>query len=32
MFQLAGKVLGEAEKLSLALDYEGEFVSQRLKA
>ncbi|MDB5930898.1 MAG: Hemerythrin cation binding domain protein [Polaromonas sp.] len=32
VFQLAGKVLGEAEKLSLALAYEGEFVSQRLKA
>lgn len=32
VFQLAGKVLGEAEKLALALDYEGEFVSQRLKA
>lgn len=32
VFQLAGKVLGEAEKLSLARDYEGEFVSQRLKA
>ena len=32
VFQLAGKVLGEAEKLSLAKDYEGEFVSQRLKA
>ena len=32
IFQLAGKVLGEAEKLSLAQDYEGEFVSQRLKA
>jgi hemerythrin-like domain-containing protein len=32
VFQLAGKVLGEAEKLSLALEYEGEFVSQRLKA
>lgn len=32
IFQLAGKVLGEDEKLSLALDYEGEFVSQRLKA
>ena len=32
MFQLAGKVLGEAEKLSLALDYESEFVSQRIKA
>jgi hypothetical protein len=31
VFQLAGKVLGEAEKLSLAKDYEGEFVSQRLK-
>ena len=31
VFQLAGKVLGEQEKLSLALDYEGEFVSQRLK-
>jgi hypothetical protein len=31
IFQLAGKVLSEAEKLSLALDYEGEFVSQRLK-
>ena len=32
VFQLAGKVLGEDEKLSLALDYEGEMVSQRLKA
>ncbi len=32
VFQLAGKVLTEAEKLSLAKDYEGEFVSQRLKA
>ena len=32
VFQLAGKVLGEAEKLSLALDYESEFVSQRVKA
>lgn len=32
VFQLAGKVLSEAEKLSLARDYEGEFVSQRLKA
>jgi hemerythrin superfamily protein len=32
IFQLAGKVLGEAEKLSLARDYEGEFVSQRVKA
>ena len=31
VFQLAGKVLGEDEKLSLARDYEGEFVSQRLK-
>lgn len=31
VFQLAGKVLSEAEKLSLAKDYEGEFVSQRLK-
>ncbi|ABM38762.1 hemerythrin domain-containing protein [Polaromonas naphthalenivorans] len=31
VFQLAGKVLGEAEKLSLAKDYEGEFTSQRLK-
>ena len=32
VFQLAGKVLSEAEKLSLAKDYEGEFVSQRVKA
>ena len=32
VFQLAGKVLGEAEKLSLAKGYEGEFVSQRVKA
>ncbi len=32
VFQLAGKVLSEAEKLSLARDYEGEFVSQRIKA
>jgi len=32
IFQLAGKVLSEAEKLSLARGYEGEFVSQRLKA
>jgi len=32
VFQLAGKVLSEAEKLSLALDYESEFVSQRVKA
>ncbi|HYW56141.1 MAG TPA: hemerythrin domain-containing protein [Polaromonas sp.] len=31
IFQLAGKVLSEAEKLSLAREYEGEFVSQRLK-
>ena len=31
VFQLAGKVLSEAEKLSLAKEYEGEFVSQRLK-
>jgi len=31
VFQLAGKVLGEEEKQSLALDYEGEFVTQRLK-
>lgn len=32
IFQLAGKVLGEGEKLSLAKGYEGEFVSQRVKA
>lgn len=32
IFQLAGKVLSDAEKLSLAKGYEGEFVSQRLKA
>lgn len=32
VFQLAGKVLGEREKLTLAKDYEGEFVSQRMKA
>lgn len=32
VFQIAGKVLGEAQKLSLALDYESEFVSQRVKA
>jgi hypothetical protein len=32
VFQLAGKVLSEDEKRSLALAYEGEFVSQRLKA
>ena len=31
VFQLAGKVLTEAEKLSLAKGYEGEFVSQRTK-
>jgi len=30
VFQLAGKVLTEAEKLSLAKGYEGEFVSQRV--
>ena len=32
IFQLAGKVLSDAEKLKLAKGYEGEFVSQRLKA
>jgi hemerythrin-like domain-containing protein len=32
IFQLAGKVLSEAEKLSLAKSYEGEFLSQRVKA
>lgn len=32
IFQLAGKVLSEAEKISLAKGYEGEFVSQRIKA
>jgi hypothetical protein len=32
VFQLAGKVLSEAEKISLAKGYEGEFVSQRTKA
>lgn len=32
VFQLAGKVLSEAQKISLARDYEGEFVSQRIKA
>ena len=32
IFQLAGKVLTEAEKLSLAKGYEGEFLSQRVKA
>ena len=31
VFQLAGKVLSESDKLSLAKDYEGEFVSQQLK-
>ena len=31
VFQLAGKVLSESEKLSLAKDYKGEFVSQRTK-
>ena len=31
VLQLAGKVLTEAEKISLAKDYEGEFVSQRVK-
>ena len=31
VFQLAGKVLTEAEKISLAKDYEGAFVSQRVK-
>lgn len=31
VFQLAGKVLTEAEKRSLAKEYEGEFVSQRTK-
>ena len=31
VFQLAGKVLTEAEKISLAKEYEGEFVSQRVK-
>ncbi|MDB5889362.1 MAG: hemerythrin protein [Polaromonas sp.] len=32
VFQLAGKVLSEAQKLSLAKAYEGEFLSQQLKA
>lgn len=32
VFQLAGKVLTKAQKLSLAKDYEGEFVSQRTKS
>ena len=31
VFQLAGKVLTEAQKVSLAKEYEGEFVSQRTK-
>lgn len=31
VFQLAGKVLTETEKMSLAKGYEGEFVSQRIK-
>ena len=31
IFQVAGKVLTEAEKISLAKDYEGEFLSQRIK-
>ena len=31
VFQLAGKVLTEAEKISLAKEYEGEFVTQRTK-
>ncbi|MES2415225.1 MAG: hemerythrin domain-containing protein [Pseudomonadota bacterium] len=31
VFQLAGKVLTEKEKVTLAKDYEGEFVSQRTK-
>lgn len=30
IFQLAGKVLGEAEKTSLARDYEAEFATLRL--
>ena len=29
---LAGKVLIEAQKLSLAKDYEGDFFAQRVKA
>lgn len=32
IFQLAGKVLSDSEKSSLAKGYEGEFVSQRVKA
>lgn len=31
-FQLAGKLLSEAQKRALARDYEAEFVSQRVKA
>ena len=31
VFQLAGKVLTEEEKISLAKAYEGEFVSQRTR-
>lgn len=31
VFQLAGKVLSESDKQSLAKGYEGEFVSQRVK-
>jgi Hemerythrin HHE cation binding domain len=31
VFQLAGKVLTEAQKISLAKGYEGEFISQRMK-
>lgn len=31
LFQLAGKVLSDDEKLSLAEDYEGEFSAQRMK-
>lgn len=32
VFQLAGKVLSEGEKLSLAKDYESEFASQMTKS
>lgn len=31
-FQLAGKVLSEAQKLALAKDYEAEFLTQRVKS
>ena len=31
-FQVAGKVLTEAQKISLAKDYEAEFLTQRIKA